>query len=248
MRLLNKKAIITGPAQGLGQQMAYALAEEGCNVAGFDIRAEQLKETGKNIQDMGREFIDLVVDLRDFNKVHKAIDQVFDSWGEVDILINNAGKGQRQVFTEVDLELWNYMIAVNLDSVFNVCSGVVPRMIEKGGGRIVNISSVAAIRGGRLLGKTAYAAAKGGVISFTKSLAYELAPHKITVNCIAPGVQNTPRRANDSKSEREHLMNQIPMKEIGEPSDLAQSVLFLCLPSSGYITGQVLAQDGGHSI
>jgi len=148
----------------------------------------------------------------------------------------------------VTWDIWKYMLDVNLTSVFNLCHAVVPHMIEQGSGRIVNISSVAAVRGGRLLGKTAYAAAKGGVIGFTKSLAYELAPYKITVNCIAPGVQNTPRRAKDTPEEHEHLLRNIPMKEIGEPSDLAQTVVFLCLGTSRYITGQVLCQDGGHSI
>ncbi len=141
------------------------------------------------------------------------------------------------------------MLAVNLTSVFNVSHAVVPRMLAAGtGGSIVNISSVAALRGGRLLGKTAYAAAKGGVIGFTKSLAYELAPHKITVNCIAPGLHNTPRRAQDTPEERGRIVPQIPMGELGEPRDLAQTVVFFCLPSSRYITGVVLPQDGGHSI
>jgi NAD(P)-dependent dehydrogenase (short-subunit alcohol dehydrogenase family) len=140
------------------------------------------------------------------------------------------------------------MMDVNLNSVFNVCHAVVPIMIDQTHGRIVTISSIAALRGGRILGKSAYAAAKGGVIGFTKSLAYELAPHNITVNNIAPGVHNTPRRANDSEAERKLIMDNIPMKELGEPADLAQTVVFLCLPSSSYITGVVLAQDGGHSI
>lgn len=248
MRLEGKKALITGTAQGLGAAMAFALAREGCDVAGFDVRAEQLSETAEKIQGMGRCAIGMTVDVRDFDAVQRAVQNVLDEWGTIDILVNNAGKGQRQSFTEVTKDLWDYMLAVNLTSVFNMCHAVVPHMIERQQGRIINISSIAALRGGRVLGKTAYAAAKGGVIGFTKSLAMELAPHKITVNCIAPGVHNTPRRANDSEAESQLIMNNIPLRELGEPDDLAQTVVFLCLPTSRYITGVILPQDGGHSI
>lgn len=248
MRLKGKTALISGPAQGLGQQMAYALAAEGCDIAGFDVRAEQLEASMAEIRSMGRRAFGLEVDVRDFEAVQAAVARVYEEFGGLDILVNNAGKGQRQPFTEVTWDIWKYMLDVNLTSVFNLCHAVVPHMIEQDSGRIVNISSVSAVRGGRLLGRTAYAAAKGGVIAFTKSLAYELAPHKITVNCIAPGVQNTPRRAKDTPEEHAHLMRNIPMKEIGEPSDLAQTVVFFCLPASRYITGQFLCQDGGHAI
>jgi NAD(P)-dependent dehydrogenase (short-subunit alcohol dehydrogenase family) len=248
MRLAGKKALITGTAQGLGQQMAWALAAEGCDIAGFDVRADQLVETHARIKDMGRATIALEVDVRDYAAVRSAVESIRHQWGAIDILVNNAGKGQRQPFTEVTPELWQYMIDVNLTSAFNLCHTVIPHMIEQGSGRIINISSIAALRGARVLGKAAYAAAKGGVIALTKALAYELAPHKITVNCIAPGVHNTPRRANDSEAERQLIMDQIPMRELGEPADLAQTVVFLCLPTSRYITGVILPQDGGHSI
>ena len=248
MRLDGKRALITGPAQGLGEQMAYALAAEGCDIVGFDIRMDQLTAVMERIQRMGRRATGLEVDVRDFQAVQDAVSRVYDDWGSLDILVNNAGKGQRQPFTEVTWDNWKYMLDVNLTSVFNLCHAVVPHMIEQGSGRIVNLSSVSAVRGGRLLGRTAYAAAKGGVIGLTKSLAYELAPHKITVNCIAPGVQNTPRRAKDTPEEHAHLIANIPMREIGEPSDLAQTVVFFCLPTSRHITGVVLCQDGGHAI
>jgi NAD(P)-dependent dehydrogenase (short-subunit alcohol dehydrogenase family) len=248
MRLEGQKALITGAAQGLGEAMAYALAAEGCDIVGFDLRREQLAEMAASVRGIGRRVIDLEVDVRDYEAVQRAVGQVYTEWGSLDILINNAGKGQRQRFTEVTPELWHYMLGVNLTSVFNLCHAVVPHMIARRSGRIVNISSIAALRGGRLLGKTAYAAAKSGVIGFTKSLAYELAPYKIGVNCIAPGVHNTPRRAQDTPEETELIMNGIPMRELGDPAELAQTVVFLCLPSSRYITGAIIPQDGGHSI
>lgn len=247
MRLKGKKALITGTAQGLGQHMAFALAAEGCDVAGFDVRADQLAETTRQLKSMGVNALGLEVDVMQFDAVQEAVARVYDAFGDIDFLVCNAGKGQREPFWELTKEVWDYMISVNLDSLFHVCYPVVPKMKEKRDGRIITISSIAATRGGRILGKTAYAAAKGGVIGFTKSLSNELAPYKVTVNCIAPGVQNTPRRAKDTPEEQALIMSQIPMKELGRPEDLAQTVVFLCLPTSRYITGVVIPQDGGHS-
>ena len=246
--LAGKRALVTGAAQGLGHEMALALAGAGCDVAGFDLRADSLADTATSIRGLGQDAVDIEVDVRDYASVHQAVESVLEHWGAIDIVVNNAGKGQREGFTDVTRELWDYMLDVNLTSVFNVCSAVVPPMIAQGSGRIVTISSIAALRGGRLLGRTAYAAAKGGVIAFTKSLAIELAENSITVNCIAPGIHNTPRRAQDTPEERERVLARVPMRKLGDPKDLAQTVVFLCLPSSGYITGVVLAQDGGHSI
>ena len=249
MRLHGKKALISGTAQGLGQHMALALAAEGCDVAGFDVRADQLADTTQQIAAMGRQAIGWEVDVQNYDAVQAAVARLYDGWGQIDFLVNNAGKGQREKFTDLTKEVWDYMLAVNLTSAFNMCHAVVPRMLAQGiEGRIINLSSLAATAGGRVLGKSAYAAAKGGIIALTKSLAIELAPHKIAVNCIAPGVHNTPRRANDSPEEQKLIMDNIPMKELGEPADLAQTVVFLCLPSSRYITGITLSQDGGHSI
>lgn len=246
--LAGKRALVTGAAQGLGHEMALALAGAGCDVAGFDLRGDSLAATSDRVRELGREAIDVEVDVRDHAGVGDAVGRVLEQWGAIDIVVNNAGKGQREAFTDVTRELWDYMLDVNLTSVFNVCSAVVPPMIAQGSGRIVTISSVAALRGGRLLGRTAYAAAKGGVIAFTKSLAFELAEHSITVNCIAPGIHDTPRRAKDTPEERERVLGRVPMRQLGDPRDLAQTVVFLCLPSSRYVTGVVLAQDGGHSI
>ncbi len=246
--LAGKRALVTGAAQGLGQEMALALAEAGCDIVGFDLRSDSLAGTATRVRELGHEAMAVEVDVRDYAAVHDAVAGVLGEWGGIDVVVNNAGKGQREPFTDVTRDLWDYMLDVNLTSVFNVCSAVVPSMIERRSGRIVTISSVAALRGGRLLGRTAYAAAKGGVIAFTKSLAYELAEHSITVNCIAPGIHNTPRRAQDTPEERERVLSRVPMRELGDPKDLAQTVVFLSLPSSRYVTGVVFAQDGGHSI
>ena len=249
MRLKGKRALITGVGQGLGQNMAYALAREGCTVVGFEIRPALLEMTTRVLRQRGHDASGYVVDVSDHLAVHEAVAAVYEEVGPVDFLINNAGKGQREPFTKLTREIWDYMLAVNLTSAFNLCHAIVPRMLERGEpARIVNLASLAATSGGRVLGKSAYAAAKGGIIALTKALAIELAPHHITVNCISPGVHNTPRRANDSAAEQKLIMDNIPMKMLGDPADLAETVVFFCLPSSRYITGIILSQDGGHSI
>lgn len=248
-RLKGKRALVTGAGQGLGENMAHALAREGCEIIGFEIRPELLDRTTGDLRERGHCASGHLVDVRDHRAVHDAVDKVYAESGPVDILVNNAGKGQREPFTQLTREVWDYMLAVNLTSAFNLCHAIVPRMLERGApGRIINIASLAATSGGRVLGKSAYAAAKGGVIALTKSLAIELAPHGITVNCISPGVHNTPRRAFDSADEQKLIMENIPMKVLGEPGDLAETVVFLSLPTSRYITGVILPQDGGHSI
>lgn len=241
-------ALVTGAANGLGRAIASALADEGCQIGAFDVQGEPLAELVAEIEAKGCNAVGLEVDVRDLAQVRTGVDVVRERLGDIDIVVNNAGKGQRESFVDVQPDVWDYMLAVNLTSVFNVSTAVVPQMLERRSGRIINISSVAALRGGRLLGRTAYAAAKAGVIGFTKSLAFELAAEGITVNCIAPGVHATARRAHDTDAERQRLLDRVPSRTIGDPADLAQTVVFLCLPSSGYITGVVLPQDGGHSI
>lgn len=249
LRLKGKRALVTGSGQGLGEHMAHALAREGCEIVGFEVRPELLDKATADLRRRGYSASGHLVDVRDHQAVRDAVEEVYGDYGPVDILVNNAGKGQREPFHELTREVWDYMLEVNLTSVFNLCHAIVPRMLaRREAGRIINIASLAATSGGRVLGKSAYAAAKGGVIALTKSLAIELAPQGITVNCISPGVHNTPRRAHDSLEEQQLIMDNIPMKSLGEPADLAETVVFLCLPSSRYITGVILPQDGGHSI
>jgi 3-oxoacyl-[acyl-carrier protein] reductase len=149
----------------------------------------------------------------------------------------------------MDPATWRTQMARNLDTVFNATRAVLPGMLERRYGRIVNIASVAAIAGGRLVrGATAYAAAKAGVVGLTKALAIEVAEQGVTVNALAPGAQATPGRDNDTPQRRADLLAQIPTRLLGEPQHLADAVLFLASPSAVNITGVVLPLDGGHSI
>jgi NAD(P)-dependent dehydrogenase (short-subunit alcohol dehydrogenase family) len=229
--------------------IASTLASEGAWVAGLDLNRDGLEATARLVEGQGRRAISATVDLQDNNGVRDEIDGVIDTWGGVDILVNAAGGGVVSYFHEMTYETWTSQIDRNLNSVFTVTRAVLPAMLAQGSGRIINISSVAAVRGGRLVrGATAYAAAKAGVVGLTKALAIEVAEQGITVNCLVPGAQDTPGRAKDTLERREQLLSQIPTRLLGRPEDLAEAVVFLAAPEAVNITGVILPLDGGHSI
>ncbi|GAA4489886.1 acetoacetyl-CoA reductase [Actinoallomurus oryzae] len=249
MRLAGKKAVVTGAGGALGQVISRALAQEGCDVAGVDLAQEGLTRFGKTVRELGREALELDTDLTDFDDVQRAAGQVRDAWGGIDILVNGAGGGMVRPFAEMTPQEWQRMVDNNLTTVFNMTRAALPAMRGRDGARIVSIASIAALRGGRLVrNATGYAAAKAGVVGLTKALAIELAEEGITVNCVAPGAQHTPGRARDTPEVREALLAQIPTRTLGRPEDLAETIVFLCLPSAAYLTGVILPQDGGHSI
>ncbi len=241
--------MVTGAAGALGQVIAVTLASEGCSVAGLDLNEPGLAETERRVRQLRGRGCSATVDLTDHQAVQAAVLDVIEHWGGVDILVNAAGGGAVSYFHEMSYETWMTQIDRNLNSVFNVTRAVLPSMLAQHSGRVISIASVAAIAGGRLVrGATAYAAAKAGLVGLTKSLAIEVAEHGITVNCLAPGAQDTPGRAKDSTERRKALLDQIPTRLLGRPSDLAQAVVFLAAPEAVNITGVVLPLDGGHSI
>jgi 3-oxoacyl-[acyl-carrier protein] reductase len=249
MRLEGKRAIVTGAAGALGRVIATALATEGASVAGADIDEAGLEATARLVREQGQDARFAVVDLTDHDAVMSALGAVTAEWGGTDILVNCAGGGTVSFFHEMSYETWATQISRNLSSVFSATRAVLPSMLAQRSGRVINISSVAAIAGGRLVrGATAYAAAKAGVVGLTKALAIEVAEQGITVNCLAPGAQDTPPRARDTTEAREALLSLIPTRRLGRPEDLAQVVVFLAAPEAINITGVILPLDGGHSI
>ena len=249
MRLQGKRAIVTGAAGALGRVIAEELAKEGADVAGLDLNGEGLEVTAEIVRSHGGRALSAAVDLTDFDAVQAAVGGIIEEWGGVDILLNGAGGGAVSFFHEMTPETWQIQLDRNLTSVFNVTRAVLPSMIDQHFGRIINIASIAAVSGGRLVrGATAYAAAKAGVVGLTKALAIEVAEQGITVNALAPGAQATPGRDNDTAEGREKLLDQIPTRLLGEPEHLAQTVVFLAAPESVNLTGVILPLDGGHSI
>ncbi|GAA1031425.1 3-oxoacyl-ACP reductase FabG [Virgisporangium ochraceum] len=239
--LAGRRAVVTGAAGALGRVIVAQLQAEGAAVAGLDLNADALAAVTPGLGE--------AVDLTDFDAVQRSVGRVVEKWGGVDILVNGAGGGAVSWFHEMTYDTWTTQVDRNLTTVFNVTRAVLPSMLEQRHGRIINIASVAAIGGGRLVrAATAYAAAKAGVVGLTKALAIEVAERGVTVNCIAPGAQATPGRDRDTPERREALLDQIPTRLLGEPGHLAQTIAFLAGPAAVNITGVILPLDGGHSI
>jgi NAD(P)-dependent dehydrogenase (short-subunit alcohol dehydrogenase family) len=249
MRLEGKKAVLTGAAGALGRVIAATLSAEGAWVAGIGHNREGLEATARLVEGQGQRAISLTVDLEDYDAVQRGVGGIIEDWGGVDVLVNGAGGGVISYFHEMTYETWVRQIDRNLNSVFNVTRAVLPTMLAQQSGRIINISSIEAVRGGRLVpGATAYAAAKAGVVGLTKALAIEVAEQGITVNCLVPGAQDTPGRVKDTPERRAQLLSLIPTRLLGRPEHLAEAVVFLAAPEAVNITGVILPLDGGHSI
>jgi NAD(P)-dependent dehydrogenase (short-subunit alcohol dehydrogenase family) len=246
--LSGRRALVTGGAGALGSVIVRSFVAAGADVAILDLDAGKAGALAMQLAG-SRRVRPIGVDLTDHDAARYAITSVLDEWGGIDILVNGAGGGAVCPFAEMDPATWRTQMARNLDTVFNATRAVLPGMLDRRDGRIVNIASVAAVAGGRLVrGATAYAAAKAGVVGLTKALAIEVAEQGVTVNALAPGAQATPGRDNDTPQRRADLLAQIPTRLLGEPQHLADAVLFLASPSAVNITGVVLPLDGGHSI
>ncbi len=247
--LTGRRALVSGGAGALGSVIVRSLVTAGADVVILDLDAGRAGALADELDGNGQRVRPVWADLTDHDATREALAPALDGWGGIDVLVNAAGGGTVMPFAEMDAATWRSQMARNLDTVFNATRAVLPGMLERRDGRIVNIASVAAVAGGRLVrGATAYAAAKAGVVGLTKALAIEVAEQGVTVNALAPGAQATPGRDNDTPERRDALLAQIPTRLLGEPQHLADVVLFLASPSAVNITGVVLPLDGGHSI
>jgi 2-hydroxycyclohexanecarboxyl-CoA dehydrogenase len=243
MDLQGQTVIVTGGASGIGRATALLLAEEGAKVFIGDIDAEGGRSTAAQ-RGSDRGAIDyLPLDLTAATSVDDFVAAVHRRAGRVDGLVNAAGWDQIQPFLENPPEMWDRVIAVNLMGAIRLTRGVLPPMVEARSGKIVNISSDAGRVGST--GETVYAAAKGGLIAFTKSLAREMARCRINVNCVCPGPTDTPLFQRQPERMRDALTRAIPFRRIAQPIEIAQAVLFFLSGRSDYITGQVLSVSGG---
>jgi len=241
-RLEGKIAVVTGGSRGIGAAIAKELGREGATVVvNYNGSHKRAQEVVEEIQAMGSTAIALQADISKAEHTKVFIDEVLEKFGRIDILINNAGINRDRTFNKMSFEEWHEVINTNLSSIFNTCKVAVPAMLEQKYGRIINISSVIGQAGG--FGQTNYASAKAGMIGFTKSLALETARKGITVNAICPGFIGTDMVNDMPVNVQETIIAQIPMKKLGEPSEVARGVIFIC--ESEYMTGQCLNLNGG---
>jgi 2-hydroxycyclohexanecarboxyl-CoA dehydrogenase len=239
----DKVAIVTGAASGIGRATAEALAAEGATVVVADINREQGEAVAAEIRgkDQHAEFVP--VDLTDATSIAAFAATVHERHGAADVLVNGAGWGKTMPFWETTPELWDKLIQLNFVGPMQLTKALLPRMIERGGGRIVNIASDAGRVGS--LGETVYSGAKGGLIAFTKSLARETARYNINVNCVCPGPTETPLLFAVPEGHLEAFRKAIPFRRFGKPSEIAAAVVFFASDGASYITGQVLSVSGG---
>jgi NAD(P)-dependent dehydrogenase (short-subunit alcohol dehydrogenase family) len=245
--LAGRCAAVTGAGRGFGEQAATELARLGAAVAVLDVDADAAERCSARLSRGGARALALTCDVSDDDAVRRAFEQSAAELGPVDILVNNAGIVSTTPFLELTVEEFDRVLAVDYTSMWSCCRAVVPGMVERRFGRIVNISSVAGKRGGGFLGRSAYAAAKAAVIGFTKALARELAPYGITVNAIAPGAMDTEmtRALSDDPALLARVLSVVPLGRRGEIQDVADAVVFLSSDLASYLTGETLNVDGG---
>jgi 3-oxoacyl-[acyl-carrier protein] reductase len=241
------RAVVTGAGRGFGEQIAADLASLGAAVGVLDMDGDAATACAARLQAGGARAAAAACDISDATAVQAAFSALSSDLGPVDVLVNNAGIATGTPFLETTEEEFDRVFAVNYTGAFHCCREVVPGMVERGYGRIVNVSSVAGKRGGGFFGRTTYSSAKAGVIGFTKALARELAPHGITVNAVAPGAMDTEmtKVLRDDEELLARVLAAIPMGRRGEIQDVSDAVCFLASDRAAYLTGETIDVDGG---
>jgi acetoacetyl-CoA reductase len=241
--LNGRTCVVTGAARGIGRAIALELGREGANVAvGYAQNEALATEVVEQIKAIGGDAMPLGADVADPAQVGPAIASVIERYGRIDVLVNNAGITRDRSLAKMTAEEWDAVIGTNLSSVFHMTSAVLPHMVQAGYGRIVNVSSIIGLHGN--FGQANYAAAKAGIIGFTKSAALELVRKGITVNAVAPGFIETEMIAAMPDDARSRILERVPMGRFGRPEEIAQAVLFL-VTRAEYMTGQVVEINGG---
>lgn len=241
---MRQVAFITGGSRGIGRAIARRLAVEGCAVGINYLQAREQAETlAEELRAADCQAVAVQADVSDREAITGAIRRVEDAFGPVSVLVNNAGIAQQDLFQDTGDALWRRLFAVNVDGVYHTIQAALPHMLHEKQGSIVNISSIWGLRGASC--EVAYSATKAAVIGLTRSLAMELAPSGIRVNCVAPGVIQTDMVEALGEETIEALKEETPIGRLGRPEDIAAAVAFLAGGSAGFITGQVLTADGG---
>jgi 2-hydroxycyclohexanecarboxyl-CoA dehydrogenase len=242
-------ALVTGGARGIGKAIVESLLEAGHPVAIADVRAEQAGETAGELSAGDARVVAVEMDVTDSGSVTAAVEQAMSDLGPIEVLVNNAGGDELRPFLETDEAFWDWVVELNFKGQLRVTRAVLPGMVERGFGRVLNVASDAGRVGSSL--ESVYSGAKGGVIAFTKALAREVARRGVTVNAVCPGPTDTPMlrdmAAEDEVGAKlfESLTRAVPMRRLGEPEDVAAAVAFLASDRAGFITGQTLSVSGG---
>lgn len=239
-----KTAIITGASRGIGREIALCLAKNDFNVViNYNKSEKEAVDLQREITALGKRAEIFCADVKNRDQVDCMIAFTLEKFGDIDLLVNNAGIQSVKLISDFSLDEWKDMLDTHLTGAFNTVQAVLPTFIHKKSGKIINISSMWGQTGASC--EVPYSTAKAGLIGFTKALAKELAPSQITVNCVAPGVIETDMLKRFSESDRRLIEEDIPLGRIGSPSDIARAVLYLANISGDYITGQVLSINGG---
>lgn len=243
-RLQNKTALITGGSRGIGKAIALRLAKEGANIAiCANHSIDRAKAVAKKIEGLGRQSLALQTDVSNHEDITVLFETILKTWGKIDILVNNAGITRDGLLLRLKEVDWDAVLNVNLKGAFLCTKAASRAMVRERSGRIINISSVTGLMGNP--GQVNYSASKSGLFGLTKTIARELASRGITVNVVAPGFIPTEMTEDLPKNVKEKLLEQIPLKMPGKPEDIAAAVAFLASDDASYITGQILAVDGG---
>jgi len=248
MQLLKgKTALVTGGTAGIGKAIACLYAEHGANVIIFGTNKERAEQAEQEIQahkaSPDQKVASVLIDVSKTKEVEESIQKLLAQFGQIDILVNNAGITRDNLLMRMSEEDWDLVLDVNLKSIYNTCRALARPMSKARSGSIINIASIVGLTGNA--GQVNYSASKSGMIGFTKSLAKELASRGIRANCVAPGYTETQMTEVLSPQVKEAILAKIPLGRIGQPRDIAHAALYLASDLSNYVTGQVIAVDGG---
>jgi 3-oxoacyl-[acyl-carrier protein] reductase len=242
--LQGKKALVTGGSRGIGKATALALAEAGADVAiNYQTSREAAEEVCRTARDLEVHANVYQANISHEDETQRMIDAILEDFGTIDILVNNAGITRDKTFLKMGRMLWDEVLDVNLTGTFNVTRAIVPGMVERGWGRVINLASIVGQTGN--FGQINYAVSKGGLIAFTMTLAREVSRKGVTVNAVAPGFIDTDMTKGMPEAALAAVQAMTPIGRLGRPDEIAAAVLFLATPQASYITGQVIPVNGG---